>query len=74
MTVKILMLQNIYISDKFCSFELSINNKKTEKLYSALFNIIIIIIILNVFKAANMNIILISEDHVTGVMMLKNQL
>ncbi len=53
------MLQNIYISDKCCSSELS-RKKKPEKFYSAVFNIIVIIII-HVFWAENHNIWMSSE-------------
>ncbi len=60
------MLQKIYISDKCCSFELSIRQiiLKTRKFCSAVFNVVIIIIIIiikNVFWAANQHIRMISE-------------
>ncbi len=64
------MLQKISISDKYCSSDLSIHQRNLNKIYSAVFNIIIIIIMF--FE----HIIMISEDHVTlktGVMMLKIQ-
>ncbi len=46
----LIMLKKIYISDECCSSELSIK-KKTEKTYSA-----VIIIIINIFLAANRHI------------------
>ncbi len=66
-----IMLQNISISDKLCSFELSIHQRNLKKLYSAVFILIIIIMFVD------QHIIMISEDHVTlktAVMMLKIQL
>ncbi len=39
-----IILQNISISDKCCSSELSIHQRILKKLYLAVFNIIIIII------------------------------
>ncbi len=47
-----IMLQMISISDKYCSSELSIHQRNLKKLYSTVFNIIVIIII-NVFWAKN---------------------
>ncbi len=44
------MLHNISISDKCCSSECSIHQRNLKKFYSAIFNIIIIIIIINVFE------------------------
>ncbi len=41
-----IMLQKISISDKCCSSELSIHQRNMKKFYSAVFNIIIIIIII----------------------------
>ncbi len=54
------MLEKISISDKCCSSELSIHQRNLKKIYSAVSNIIIIII--NVFWAANQNIRMISEE------------
>ncbi len=53
-----IMLQKISISDKCCSSELSIHQRNLKKFYSAVFNIIIIIIF---FLAANQHIRMISE-------------
>ncbi len=61
MTKTSIMLRKISISDKCCSSELSIHQRNLKKIYSAVFNIIIIIIIINVFWAANQNIRMISE-------------
>ncbi len=81
---KDIMLQKISISNKCCSFELSIHlwimkNRLVgfpQKYWAAqLFSTLIII--RNVSWAANQHIRMISEDHVTlktGVMMLKIQL
>ncbi len=52
------MLQNISISDQCCFSEVSIRQRHLKKIYSAVFNIIIII---NYFLAANQNITIISE-------------
>ncbi len=85
-TVKtFIMLQKISISNKCCSFELSIHLWILKKLnvsrfpqkYCAAQLFSTLIIIRNVSWAANQYIIMISEDHVTlktGVMMLKIQL
>ncbi len=65
------MLQNISVSNKCCSVELSINQK-----YEAA-QLLTLIAIRNVSLTANQHIGMISEDHVTlktGVMMLKIQL
>ncbi len=59
MIERCIMLQNIYISAKCCSSEHSINQRILKKIYSAVFNIIIIII--NIIWAANQNIWIISE-------------
>ncbi len=53
------MIQKISISDKCCSSELSIHQRNLKKFYSAVFNIIIIII--NMFLTANQKIRMISE-------------
>ncbi len=53
------MLQKNYFSDKCCFSELSIHQRNLKKIYSAIFNIIIIII--NVYWAANQDIRMISE-------------
>ncbi len=53
-----IILQKISISDKCCSSELSIHQRNLKKIYSAVFNIILII---NVFWAANQHIRMISE-------------
>ncbi len=73
----------IYISNKSCSFELSIHLWILKnKIYHNFHKNIVqhdcstLIIIRNVSSAANQHIIMISEDHVTlktGVMMLKIQ-
>ncbi len=81
-TIKMfIMLQLIFISNKCCSFELSIHQRILKKknlsqvpaqLVSKLMKII-----RNASWAVNQHIIMISEDHVTlktGVMMLKIQL
>ncbi len=61
------MLQKIYVSNKCCSFELSVNpEKKNASWFQQKHE-----------SAAIQHIIMISEDHVTlksGVMMLKIQL
>ncbi len=70
-----IMLQNISISDKCCSSELSIHQRNLKKIYSAVF------IIHNINNNNNKCILSSkseylndSEHHVTGVMMLKIQL
>ncbi len=50
-----IMLQNIFITDKRCSIELSIHQRNLKQLYSTVFIIMFV----------EQHIIMISEDHVT---------
>ncbi len=59
-----ILLQNISISDKCCSSELSIHQRNLEIFFTHIIKLIFfyyIFIIIIIIKAANQNIIMISE-------------
>ncbi len=66
------MLQKIYISDKYCSSELSIHQINLQKKSTQLFSTIILILI-NVFEQQIIILKLFLKDCMT-LMVLKTQL